>query len=256
MFSKPLLAKELRQLRWKLVIGLLLLSLIGVSYPFVHNTLVSFLQGGLPENLPFGISREILPSLNNYTIAVYSNWNAKNLPQIGVLFAVLLGMSLLANEYELDTISFLLATGLSRRTIFWTKVAAGLIALLVMVAVPSLALLPATRLAGHQFEHLRWLWGSLVTVSGLVLFYAISVWWSVRLRDGLKAGLLTGVIAIVLMLLPVVPGLAVLSPFARMAGYPYFIGTAGFPWLTLAGLLLLAGLILWTAYCHFQHRDI
>lgn len=257
MISPTLLRKELRQLRWKLLIGLALLSVVGVGYPFVHRSLVKLFQNALSDvHLPFGFSQESLLGMSNYTVAIYSNWNTKNLVQLGTLFAILFGMSLFANEYEANTISFLLGTSLSRKSIFWTKVAAGLIALTCLVLIPTVAILPASALSGLQFEHLRWLWGVIVTFSGLTFFYAISVWWSARVTDGLKAGLYSLVIAVLLLLLGVIPGLAALSPFRLMAAYPYFRGTASFPWLTVLLFLGLTAVVLLSAYQHFRKRDV
>lgn len=258
MIRKTLLRKELREMRWKLVVGLLILLVTAVSYPFMHEWLIGYLSVSVPDDLqlPFGLSLEGIKAMNDFTFAVYSNWNAKNLQQIGAILAILLGMGLLAAEYEHDTMSFLLTNGLSRPAVFWTKVAAGLLGLVLLVGVPTLAIFPATALAGLQMQHYRIIGATVVGFAGLTMIFALSVLFSAIIRDALKAGLVTGCFAIGLGLLGVVPGLGKYLPFRQMMALPYFLGITNFPWLTVTSFAAISGLLLVLAYRTYARNDV
>ncbi len=258
MIRKTLLFKELREMRWKLTVGMLMLFVTGVSYPFMHEWLVGYMSSSLPVELlgRLGLTPESIQALNDFTFATFGNWNAKNLQQIGTILAILLGMGLLAGEYEHDTMSFLLSSGLGRRTVFWSKAVAGMTGLAILVWIPTLAIFPASALAGQQMQHYRILGATLVTFAGLAAFFALSILLSAVIKDGLKAGLAAGGIALGLGLLGVVPDISDYLPFRQMAAMPYFLGVASFPWLTMAIFAALTTLLLVLAYRTYARDDI
>lgn len=260
MWNKHLFVKEVQENKWIILAGLICLIAVAAASAFLFD-LVAWT---LPEmesyfsNMPQWLQGHLegMERYADYDYAAWANWNPKNLVQIGSLMAILLGMSAFASEIKNKTITFLLSNNISRQVVFITKVLAGGLMLFVIMMLPTLFLPLLSRAAGHALSSYRIIGASLITFAGVFITYSMAVAFSVLIQDRVKAGIATlgGVIA--LGILGYVPWIGALSPYKYIYGAPYVFGIAGFPWGTLAVLLIVNWCLLWLCLRLFVVEDL
>ncbi|MCW3491665.1 ABC transporter permease [Dethiobacter alkaliphilus] len=244
--SKTLIAKEFRENRWKLVLGLIVMSLLSLSLPLMYDTIIGMYEGFGD----LGWIAELIPPqiMGSFSAFLWSQWNAKNLYQIGTIVVILLGMSTIAGEVSNKTISFLLTRPISRRAVFFSKVIAGSLMLWLIIAVSTGAMILYAVLARPEVVEVGRLFvATLITGVGLTTIYLFTVFVSTLLDDSVKAA---GVAAVVLLVNSVMGwfnATRVYSIFTHMGGAEYFLGGVFPVWpvlimLVLSGVFLMAGM--------------
>src|SRR4028118_71631 len=117
-----MLAKELVEARWKIILGLLFAVGIGAFVPFTYEMSRYYVGAFNPEILPPAIREQLDQAMSSYDAFVWYQWFGRIGLQIIVVLAALLGGSLIAGEVSRGTIFFLLSKPLSRERILLSKI--------------------------------------------------------------------------------------------------------------------------------------
>lgn len=235
--NRALIGKELRESRWKLVVGTVVLTLFAVALVLLYDLLKGMMLQ-VPPGFDWARDFIRIDLLDDFNYYLWSQWHAKNLYQFGTVLAVLVGMSSVAGEVNSHTISFLLARPISRRTVFANKVIAGVITLGVAVAVSTGLMLIVSMASTEQVIDVgRLTVATLITFIGLILIYMLSVFFSTLIDEPVKAG---GITVLTLLLMSVLGWFGATrqySLFTHINGGEYFIrGT--FPFVSLGAMIL------------------
>lgn len=246
-----LFIKELRELRWVMVVGILLLALIAVAVLLLEglqDMLLDFLQGEIRAEMEFIMS--------DFTLYVWSQWHPKNLLQIGTIVAILAGAPAIAGELGRGSLEFLASRPLRRGTIVVTKAAAGALAVSIVCWLSTLALLAAAQVLGPAAVN----WGKLLaatalTNAGLLLVYSLALACSVHFRDAVKAGATAAGALFVYSALGLFKPTRFLSFFYHMRGIDWFVHGASYPWLPLVVLIVAAIAFVGLSIKLFENRE-
>jgi ABC-type transport system involved in multi-copper enzyme maturation permease subunit len=249
-----LFRKELREARWKLVLGTVILTATAVGMPLVYDFLKDLISiipqeqleryGGL---MPTGV-------FENFTMFLWSQWNAKNLTQISAIMAVLVGMNLVAGEVSGQSMAFLLARPISRRSVFITKALAGIAVMVFMVWVATLVMVFVVKFTPYTVEVGRLFAATLVTTVGVIVILSLSVLLSTLFDEPVKAG---GAAVVILLLIAAsnwVKVLARVNLFNHMSAAQYMI-TGTFPVIPVLAMSLVAVLLLVTGMHIFGKKE-
>ncbi len=234
MFNMSLFMKELRESRWKIVTGLIIFIITAASIPITFMYVKELVE--LFPQIPGleGFNR----FLENYSIYSWSQWNGKNLYQIGTILAIIMGMNLIAGEKVSKTLEFLLAKPISRASLYFTKFAAGVINLGIIVLVSTTLLYIVSLIMGYQILLGTLFVSTIITLMGLIFIFTLTLLISTILDEPVKVGLLS---AFILFLLAI-PGwfqkTYFLSVFHHMKAGEYML-EGNFPFTALIIILLL-----------------
>lgn len=253
--NRALISKEVRDLRWKLLVGFLVLLGAVLLMIVLYEKLLEVIPQDTGQLPPF-ISVEMLQGFSDYTTAMWSNFNDKNLPQIGTLLAIVLGIGLLAPEIESGTITLLLTNGACRRRVFWIKASLAIVALILLPMVISLLIPPFSRVFGYSLSHLRLVPATLVACLGLSFVLAVSLFISLLVKDRIWSGIASAILFGLWSVLGFWKSTRVLSPFYHMRAADYFFGETKFPWLTALGFLIATAVVLLAAERRFMNEEL
>ncbi len=195
---------------------------LALAIPLLFDFIGGFISQ-IPEE-QMGWLEQLMPIniLQDYSLYLWSQWNGKNLYQIGAILAVLLGMSLIAGETGGQTISFLLTRPISRKQVYGTKVTAGVLSLLFIICFSTFALLMSASLfSSYSIEYGRIITAALITAFGLVLIFSLAVFFSTIFDDAVKAGGATLLVLLVSSLMGWIPVTRSFSLFAHISGSQY-----------------------------------
>lgn len=255
MFSPSLVKKELREQRWLLITGVLLMTVIGVASAATYYLLETFkplveafLEGPLLEELRFIMS--------DYTTYLWSQWNPKNLLQIGTILAILAAAPAVAGEWNRGSLEFLLSRPLRRRTILFSKAISGIVVISITIWLSTLLMLLTAALTGP--EPVAWgklLGATALTNAGLLLVYCLALLCSVFFNDSIKAGATAAGILFVYSSLGLFTPTRMLSFFYHMRGWQWFTGQSPYPWLELVVLVAMAAAVFCLAAVIFEKRE-
>jgi ABC-type transport system involved in multi-copper enzyme maturation permease subunit len=251
MAVRNIIRKELHQMRWIIIIGLLVgfgLAVILASTFGYLDQIVEEIPPELFELLSqYEVTRELLAIFGDYTLYVWSQWHAKNLYQIGALFAIIIAATQFAGEVSRRTIGYYLTRPVSRREGYLAKVASGLLVLLIIFAGGTLMIWAVSAVMGQTAEWGRFFGALFISLVWLAAYYLLGTIISILNREPVTAGIIIGLAGILLSL----PGMfAVSRPFSifyQMRAVDYFVyGQSLFPpliyGLVLNVILLLIGL--------------
>lgn len=253
--NRTLIHKELKSLRWKLLVAFLALVVVTLVMIVLHEQLLEFLPTDQSE-LPSFVTSEMLESFGDYTNAMWLNLNDKNLIQIGCILAIVLGIGLLAPEIESETITLLLTNGLSRKKVFWTKTIIVIIALASLLLTVSALLVPLSSIFGYTLRHLRSIPTTLVTVLGLSFVFAVSLLISLFLKDRIWSGIASALLFGLWSVLGFWKSTRIFSLFYHMRAADYFFGERSFPWLTALGFAVATAIVLLLAANRFEQEEL
>lgn len=253
MFNRTLIAKELREYRWKLLIGLLYFTVLAALMPFLQGWLRRSLEMvGRLETGPLG--QLIMRQLEDYQLFLWANWYGKNLYQGAVLLAILVGMSPLAAEVSRDTAKFLFSKPFSRGAIYRNKYAAGALGLLGMTGF-STAVAYLSSALFRETPPLGFFAGLPLAAAGTLVIYSLAFYFSAGSDDQVKAGVAAALAALVLSIPSWIPRIRFLSVYWQMAGWQVFVGK-GFPWAALAALLAASSALYLAGLRRLEARDL
>ncbi len=258
MVVKNLIYKELFQLRWILLIGLLFnvgTAVIIVATFHYLSGLVTEIPGDIVEMLAqYDITRDLLLIFEDYTVYVWSQWHAKNLFQIGALIVIITTSTQFAGEASKGTISFYLTRPVNRILGFSAKAAAGFILVAIMV-ISGIAVTWIISLT----VGLEAAWGylfsaTLLSFSWLFVYYLLGCVVSILNREPIMAGVVTGLVGIALSIPGFFASTRYLSLFYQMRATDYIILNGSF-WPNLGVSLVVNVLIFIIAYRVFRIKD-
>ncbi|HCJ09908.1 MAG TPA: hypothetical protein DHW14_01925 [Clostridiales bacterium] len=257
--DRALVWKELRENRWKHVVGAAVLVATAVAvallFDFVREMLQGLLLGGGEGVLPPALEQIIEAQLRSYFVYAWSNWYGKNLYQVAAVLAIVLGMGLVAAESGNKTLSFLLTRPVSRRRVLAVKLGVGAAALAVIIAVSSLTLVIASHLGGHELPAGRFMLGTMGAWAGSTVIFTVAALMSVLFSDQVKAGMAAAVVAVVMSVPSWVPSLRWLSVYRHMQGLSVMM--RGEPdWVAFAALLAAGAGLALAAVHLFERRDV
>jgi len=253
-----LIRKELFQMRWILLVGLIfglaLAVVIVVTFHYIEQVVAEIPPELMELLAQYEVTRELLFIFGDYTDYVWSQWNAKNLYQAGAVLAIVMAASQFAGEVSRRTIGFYLSRPVTRREGYIAKVAAGIILLLLIFGGATILIWAGSTVIGLTADWGR-IWGSfLISLVWLSAYYLAGCIISTLNREAITAGVIIGVAGIILSL----PGLFVVtrefSLFYQMRAVDYFIYQQS-PIPSLLYGVLVSGLLLGIGLKVFSDRD-
>lgn len=258
MAASNIIRKEIHQMRWIIITGLL----IGLGLAVIIATTFSYLDqivAEIPLELiellsQYEVTRELLLIFGDYSTYVWSQWNAKNLYQVGALFAIIIAASQFAGEVSRRTIGYYLTRPITRREGYLAKVASAFLILLIIIGGGTVIIWAASVIAGQTADWGRFYGALLISLVWLFAYYLLGTIISILNREPVTAGVIIGLTGIFLSL----PGMFALSRqfsiFYQMRAVDYFVyGQPIFP--TLAAGLVLNGILLLIGQRVFTRKD-
>lgn len=241
MSDFALFRKELREHRWALIVGTLLLTAMGMVSAWSFKMISMF--GDIDKFLGPELAREFERMLGDYTYYLWSQWQPKNLLQIGTILALILASSPVAGEINRGSIKYLTSLPMRKTRILLGKALAGMLILSVSIWISTTISL----ITGYLVEP-SLLWGKLLAATaltnvGLLAIYSIGLMFSALSNDAVKAGALAAGVLFIWSGAGLHSLTRVISPFWHMKGIYWFVGAESFPWLSvviLVGLTLAA----------------
>ncbi len=252
---RTLIGKELRDIKWKLFVAFLVLVASIVLMIILHERLLELLPADMSE-IPFFISPDMFNNFRDFTNAMWSNLNDQNLPQIGSLLAIILGIGLLAPEIESGTITLLLTNGISRQRVFWTKSILAVGALILLLVVVGILVVPLSSAFGYSLRHFRIIPATLVAALGIAFVFSVSLLISLILKERIWSGIVSAVVFALWSILGFWEATRVFSPFYHMRARDYFYGDANFPWLAVVGFIAATIAVLLVAERRFAREEL
>jgi ABC-type transport system involved in multi-copper enzyme maturation permease subunit len=250
--------KSWLETRWRFLIGLAVLMCSAAGTVLAYPQLLKLLPALPRIELGGELGRRVAESLElakDYRSYIWSQWFAKNLMQMWVLFAVLLGTGGLFSQASGGGALFTLSLPVTRTRLMMTRAALGLGQLLALALVPSLLLTLLSPAIGEQYRIADAL------VHGTCLFIGGSVWFglafllSTVFSDIWRPALLVLGLAVLLAATDqAFPDLARFNWFNVMSAEGYFRGDA-LPWARLAGSAALTGAMLQAATMNTARQD-
>jgi len=258
MNMRNLIRKELLQMRWILIVGLIfglaLAVIIVVTFHYMEQVVAEIPPDLMELFAQYEVTRELLFIFGDYSDYVWSQWNAKNLYQAGALLAIIMAASQFAGEVSRRTIGFYLSRPVTRREGFLAKVTAGMIMLLLVFGGAMILIWAASSIIGLGAQWGR-LWGAfLISLVWLGAYYLVGCIISILNREPIAAGVMIGLAGIVLSL----PGLSVVtrefSLFYQMRAVDFFIYQQPVLPSLIYGMLV-GGVLLGIGMKIFNERD-
>ncbi len=227
MVIANIIRKELHQLRWLIIVGLLigigLAVMIGSTFYYLDQIIEEIPSELLELLSQYEITRELLFIFGDYSSYVWSQWNAKNLYQFGALFVIFIASFQFAAEVSRHTIGFYLTRPISRSEGYLAKIASGLIILVIIFSGSTVFIWAVSSIMGQTADWGRFFVALLISLIWLMIYYLLAAIISTLNREPLTAGIMIALAGIVLSL----PGLFTLSRqysiFYQMRAVDYFI---------------------------------
>jgi ABC-type transport system involved in multi-copper enzyme maturation permease subunit len=250
-----LFRKELREARWKLIVGVGIAALTGAFLPYGFDILKESTR--MIGDIPWmsGIQRQIEAQASDYRLYLWANWYGKNLPQYLLVLVAIVGGASLAGEKSSGTFQFLLSRPVSRKQVFAAKYAAGATVVAATVLGGTLASLTAWSLIGRSVSWTWFLSGVPAQILGGLFLLSLAMILSALLDDALKAGVFAFAVMMVMTIVETVPPARGRLIFGMMAaGRSFSSGLpTPLPLFILAAAAALAGALALNLFCK---RDV
>ncbi len=252
-----MVAKELIDARWKLIIGgaltVLVVAGLSVLYTVVRDLANNPSIAGMPE----AIKNDLQLSVANFGLYAWGQWFPKNGPLLLGGLAAFLGAGLIAGEVGKGTIYFLLSKPVSRERVLITKYLVNAAILLAVTLLGSVVMLLTGVILGQSVPVDRILLATVLLWLGTMSILGVALLFSTLFDDMLRPAGLAILVAIVIGLPGVVgqfvPGWADWSLPSYWASLSGFLGTA-FPAKEFAICLVTAILPVAGALAVFRKR--
>jgi hypothetical protein len=240
--------------RWRFLIGLALLVVSACGTVFSYTSIQEMLPALEARELPGAIGeavREELAGMRTYSGYVWSQWFEQNFSMLATIFAALLGSGgpFLSGRGVL----FSLALPVSRGRWVSARATMGLVQLLALGLLPSLAIVALSPLVGERFGAGDAIVHALCVFVVASVFFGVASLLSTVFNDVWRPLLLTCLLAFVAALaervLPNEYGL-----FNVMSAADYH-GGGSLPWVGLSLSALLTAALLYSAAASTARRD-
>jgi hypothetical protein len=243
--------------RWRFLVGLAILVGSACSIVFAYPRVLELLPlvpnvdapGPLAQRL-----RDIAELSRSYHGYVWAQWFRQQPPQLGTLFAVLLGTGGLLSQSAHGSL-FTLSLPVSRERLIAVRAAAGLGELFVLTFAASLAIPLTSPAIGQTYS----VWSALVHAAcwfaAAAVFFSLAVLLSTVFSDIWRPLLLACAVAFALAIADFVfRGLAPYSIYGLMTAASYF-RTGSIPWVGLAASAAVSTGVLYGASVNFARKD-
>jgi ABC-type transport system involved in multi-copper enzyme maturation permease subunit len=195
--------KELLEARWKVLTFTLLALLVVAGNIAVYQYTNVLLKSGEAASPMFqDVAQD--PLMKNFTAFVWDRWFATNGPFLLMLFAVVLGSGLIADEVKKGTIFFLLSKPVSRERILLTKYAVSAWLLLAVSIINGLAIIIASIVMGQPQNLLHLLIATVLLWLAALFPLGVSLFFSLFSSDTIRPLVFSLFLTVVLVVLPVV----------------------------------------------------
>ncbi|HEV2706863.1 MAG TPA: hypothetical protein VGV59_13120 [Pyrinomonadaceae bacterium] len=242
--------------RWRFLTGLVLcIASCGVvifTQPLTENMQISIPDLGAELNK---MVQEALRLASTYPGYVWSQWFGKNLLQLWMFFAVIIGVGGVVAEGARGSAQWTLSLPVTRRRLFGVRAGMGAAELLALAVVPSLFIPLFSRSIGKSYPVSEVLIYSLILFVGGLSVYCLALLLSTIFAEQLKAIIIGVVLVFGVSLLPLFD--ARLTPYmvaTLMSGQEYF-KTGALPWAALAAYTALAVALYMLALRVLERRD-
>ena len=184
---------------------------------------------------------------DDYSLYLWSQWNAKNLYQLASIFAIIIAATQFAGEVSKNTMSFYLTRPVTRRDGFLGKIAAGLLVFIFIFGGGTIIFMVTSSIMGYEADWARLSVALGISLTWVAVYYLLACIVSTLNREPIMAGIVAGVIGLFLSL----PGIFAVSRsfsiFYQMRAVDYFVTDTPLLWslipgLAVNGVLLLIGL--------------
>ncbi len=208
--------KELYDMRVRTLFVLVIMLGIFFALAPLQNLTIKMLEDQKKAVEKF-IPESFMEKLKDWDFYIYTQWQGKNLGQAIPIIAAVFAFPLFAREYENKTMEFLLVRK-SRKYVFATKIAAGLLMTVSVILILEYLPLLYSAIAGKTLKVSIINAFALHQLSGAILWFAISLFFSTFMNDQVKPLLSTlGAIA-------VTTALGILKPLKFLNTYAFILG--------------------------------
>lgn len=250
MSEAGLWEKELRTARFKLLVGLLILTPLAIVTPILYEYTLKIMQGGsIPESL-----MKQAELLKDFRYWIWSQWFGKNLLQIGTILALIFGAGSISSEVSRKTIYFVLTKPITRRNVFKIKYLVNLISLETVVILSSLVLYVMIIAVGKEYSTGSFFENLILFAAGAAVIYTIAVFSSTYFDQTMKSFLISGLAVFILSIPSYFESTQRFSLFHQMKGLQ-IAQNGNFPWIPFIFMILLTGIIYKAASVRFVKRD-
>ena len=182
------------------------------------------------------------------------------MPLVVGVFAILAGSAMLAADEERGVLDLVAAQPVSRTALFWGRLLALLVSLLLMMSLGYAGVMLGTTYSAMELDALQTVSPFASLFAFLVFFAGLSLFLSMLLPSRSTAAMLAGVVLVASFFLDGLSNindtLKNIEPFLPISYYQSENWIAGFHWDWFAGLLGAGMLLTLLAWVAFLRRDI
>ena len=250
--------KSWLETRWRFIAGLVLLAGAAVSVAMIYPQARAMIP--MARNMPTdGVigeqirkAAEMIVTFRGYA---QQQWNSQNIPQLGVLFAIMLGSGGVFSQTPAGGAMFTLALPVSRRRLMLTRAAMGLGELGLILLVSALALTLAALAIGENYGITDALMHALLAFIGCSVFFALALALSSVFADVWRPLLFTIVIACAIGFTELMLGdKLTVGIFHTIRGDDWY-ASSQLPWAGLGLCFALSAGLIFAAVLHLERRD-
>ncbi len=198
--------KTWREIRWMTLVYIVIFEALAIPVLLLWPDLYDeFQRTDLSGIVPIHFVKNIIKGVSDRSEeAAFINWCAvmlffRSVNLVGIAGAVLFGTALFARERETQTLEFLLARPVSRRTILWQKSWPTALAVLVPIFLVNWSAILWSRTIGYDLPFWEVTLASMHGASFVLMFLAFTTWMSVRCRTQAHVAFWVGGITIVML---------------------------------------------------------
>ncbi len=242
--------------RWRFIIGLALMACSAAGVVLTRPALAKLLPMAGSIQLGGEIGRRVQEALalsRDYHGYVWMQWFGEHLPQIGTIFAVLLGTGGLVTQSS--AVLFTLSMPVTRRRLLGVRAALGLGEWLVLVFAPTLLIPLLSPAIGERYGASDALIYGVCAFTVGAAFFSFAFLLSTIFDDIWRPLLIALLLAVVLAVLPL--AIRTLQPYGvfRVMSAEAYFRAGQFPWQGLLISVAASAAMLYGAALKLERRD-
>jgi len=243
--------------RWRFLVGfaLLICSAFVIVLTYTRSAELLPLAQGIELGGELGRRvKEAIELQRDYRGYIWYQWFRQTPLELATLFAVLLGSGSLVSQGSGSPL-FTLSLPISRNRLLGGRAVTGLLELLVLTVVPSLAISLFSPAIGQHFGIGSALVHALCLFIVAAVFFSLALLLSTEFTDLWRPLLIAGAVAVLVGLGETLSSrFASYGLFTVMSGERYF-RTGAVPWMGLLASIGLSAALLYGAALNFARRD-
>ncbi len=255
--NEALIHKAWLETRWRFITGLVLMlcSAVGtiLLWPRVQELLP--LADKIPINGEIGERIRAAVALSSqFNGYVWSQWFGKNMPEFGTLFAVLLGTGGLLAQSSGGAALFTLSLPVSRARLLGARTATGLVEMLVLVIVSSMAVPLLSPAVGKSYGVGEAMIHAMCAFIAATVFFSMAALLSTEFADIWRPLLFPLLLGAAVSLAEQIPRDSSIGIFKVMSAESYF-KSGEIPWVGLMLCIAATAAMLYGATVNLRRRD-